>query len=492
MRPVDKGLSLCMIVRDEEANLPDCLRDIRNIADEMIVVDTGSIDRSAAVASSMGARVVDFKWIDDFAAARNASLHYASGSYILWLDADDRFNGESLEKLADLKRELSSERRVAYSFLYNFSGSDGFGGFYYQPRVFPNLSEIRFKGRVHEQVADAIRRKGIPIRKTSISVHHRGWEDCRITEAKIRRNLRLLEIEMAENNRTPEKLYQLAQCYLGLNDPAACLDCIEAAIAETPFSVENLYPLSMYVDCCMRLDRRQDAIRILNDLLKKYPSNGFLHYLMGATLTIVENYRSALVHLEKVSYLGIDVQGGAIPSDIRSRLLYYYGKCLEALNRTDLAEAAYLKALEQAPLGSEVYQSLGQLMIRQGRMKAARYWLEAARNKCQRVHRGIWLILARCCLYLELYPDADTLYQEILEVFPGSLQAMVGRVRVALKTSDRHSYRSCLTRLLESIGGKSTGNPEIFEAIRLLKHQGHIELAGILMRASRQVSVSEI
>ncbi len=82
-------VSLTMIVRDEEENLPRCLSSVNELFDEIVVVDTGSKDRTAEIAEEFGARVFDFVWVDDFAAARNAALARATGDYAFWLDADD-------------------------------------------------------------------------------------------------------------------------------------------------------------------------------------------------------------------------------------------------------------------------------------------------------------------------------------------------------------------------------------------------------------------
>ena len=83
------GISLTMIVRDEQENLPNCLESVRGIFDEIVVVDTGSVDRTKEIAREFGAKVFDFVWIDDFAAARNEALSHATCDYAFWLDADD-------------------------------------------------------------------------------------------------------------------------------------------------------------------------------------------------------------------------------------------------------------------------------------------------------------------------------------------------------------------------------------------------------------------
>ena len=100
------SLSLCLIVRDEEHTLGRCLDSMAGIADEIIVLDTGSVDATKSVAIQHGARVFDFTWIDDFAAARNASFAHAEMDYIMWLDADDVLREPDRRKLTALKATL--------------------------------------------------------------------------------------------------------------------------------------------------------------------------------------------------------------------------------------------------------------------------------------------------------------------------------------------------------------------------------------------------
>ena len=99
-------ISLTLIVRDEEKNLPACLSSVAGLFDEIIVVDTGSKDRTRMIALEFGARVFDFVWVDDFAAARNAALARATGDYAFWLDADDVVDPPEREKLRQLLEGL--------------------------------------------------------------------------------------------------------------------------------------------------------------------------------------------------------------------------------------------------------------------------------------------------------------------------------------------------------------------------------------------------
>src|SRR5262249_35977342 len=100
--PARPRVSLCLIVRNEEANLPACLGSSADLVDEVVVVDTGSIDRTKEVAARLGARVFDFPWVDSFAAARNESLRHATGEWIFWLDAADRLDEENHQRLRAL------------------------------------------------------------------------------------------------------------------------------------------------------------------------------------------------------------------------------------------------------------------------------------------------------------------------------------------------------------------------------------------------------
>ncbi len=99
-------VSLCMIVKDEETVLKRCLNSIANLVDEIIIVDTGSSDQTKAIATEFAAKIFDFEWIDDFAAARNYAFAHATKEYILWLDADDVLTEEDQMKFKELKRSL--------------------------------------------------------------------------------------------------------------------------------------------------------------------------------------------------------------------------------------------------------------------------------------------------------------------------------------------------------------------------------------------------
>ncbi|AEG60772.1 glycosyltransferase family 2 protein [Desulforamulus ruminis] len=118
------SLSLCMIVKNEQEVLARCLESVEDLFDEIIIVDTGSIDSTAAIAKGFSDKVYDFPWVDDFAKARNYSFSKATMDYIMWLDADDILLPSELEKLKELKRTLSPDTDVVMM-KYNVGFDEG-------------------------------------------------------------------------------------------------------------------------------------------------------------------------------------------------------------------------------------------------------------------------------------------------------------------------------------------------------------------------------
>ncbi len=196
-------VSLTMIVRNEQFNLPCCHESVRGLFDEIVVVDTGSTDRTKEVATGFGARVVDFAWVDNFAAARNVALDHATGDYVLWLDADDVIEPPHRAKLETLLGQLRPDGNDAYVLRCVCDHSKGGLLMVDQPRLFPRRDDIRWVYRVHEVINPALERAGVAMKRTDIDVRHTGYSDAEIHEKKRERNLILLHREMAERPDDP-------------------------------------------------------------------------------------------------------------------------------------------------------------------------------------------------------------------------------------------------------------------------------------------------
>ena len=185
-------ISLCVITRDEEQFLARCLSSVRELADEIIVVDTGSVDRTMEIAGLFGARVYDFEWTEDFSAARNFSLSKATGDWIFSLDADEIISEQDHIHLRNLIR-LAGAGCTAYSIVTrNYTNDPNQVGWVANDakyraeeagcgwiptekvRLFPNHRRIRYEYAVHEMVEPSLHREGLEVKGCSIPIHHYG------------------------------------------------------------------------------------------------------------------------------------------------------------------------------------------------------------------------------------------------------------------------------------------------------------------------------
>ncbi|HEY5194118.1 MAG TPA: glycosyltransferase [Solirubrobacteraceae bacterium] len=223
------GLSLCMIVRDEQEMLPRCLASVADAVDEMVIVDTGSTDATVEIARSFGARVIFHEWTGSFAEARNVSLEAATGDWLLCLDADEVLIGED----APLLRALAGRtwREAFYLSETNYTGDleDGTAVTHNALRVFRNRPEYRFEGRLHEQIAHCLPGY-LPERleASGVRIEHYGYLGVvRDSREKSRRNIELLRLQQSESPSNAFLHYNLGSEYAAAGDPVAALAELE-------------------------------------------------------------------------------------------------------------------------------------------------------------------------------------------------------------------------------------------------------------------------
>lgn len=225
-------ISLCMIVKDEEEMLPGCLAAVSGHVDEMIVVDTGSSDRTRQIARDHGATLIEYPWTGSFSEARNVSLDAASSEWVIYLDADEHVVDDDARHLHAIarKRWLEGVHLVET----NFTGLEDMGGqtTHLALRMFRNRPEYRFEGIVHEQ---KLRRfpTYLPERfQTSpVRVNHYGYLKQRIEERdKRRRNLTLLLEQRASEPANAFVEFNIGSEYSAMNDWRAARAHLERAL----------------------------------------------------------------------------------------------------------------------------------------------------------------------------------------------------------------------------------------------------------------------
>ncbi|RCX16907.1 tetratricopeptide repeat protein [Anaerobacterium chartisolvens] len=145
--------SLCMIVKNEEDTLSRCLETVKDIVDEIIIIDTGSTDKTKEIASEFTSRIYDFEWIDDFSAARNYSFSKATMDYIMWLDADDVILEEDRKKLKKFKSIMDkSIDIVMMKYNVGFDASGKVTLSYFRERLFKRANNYTWNDPIHEHI----------------------------------------------------------------------------------------------------------------------------------------------------------------------------------------------------------------------------------------------------------------------------------------------------------------------------------------------------
>ncbi len=227
------SVSLCMIVKNEADNLAACLASVGDFPTEIIVVDTGSTDGTVELARSLGARVEHFTWIDDFAAARNYSLRFATGDWVFWIDADDRVAPESINKL---KQAVASGLAEAYRCRMVSPLSDGphpaVSQVYYTS-LFRNRRGVQFADPIHESPTDCLLRLGLILANTNIVIHHTGYSgDPAMLYAKSARNVRILRQCLVREPGKAKWSYHLGVSLYQMQDYAGVIETLAPLVAQ--------------------------------------------------------------------------------------------------------------------------------------------------------------------------------------------------------------------------------------------------------------------
>ncbi len=234
-------ITLSMIARDEEAFIASAIESVKDVVDEIIVVDTGSKDRTPAIARELGAKVLHFDWKDDFSAARNFGLKEVTSDWVLVLDADEEILKEQAPKL----RQMAELGNDAYMFVQkNFSNTRAFGfvpearkgfrGFYpsFIFRMFRTGKGINFEGFVHETIDASLARIKARIGMSDVPVYH--FQELKGADVFREKQLKYAELLEKGLNRYPDKAKAYHHigiaCYRFRDDYEKAISCFEKSI----------------------------------------------------------------------------------------------------------------------------------------------------------------------------------------------------------------------------------------------------------------------
>ena len=358
-RPVDVTqvlLSAALIVRDEEAMLDGCLESLHGIVEEIVVVDTGSVDGTEAVARRHGAKVFHRAWDDDFSAARNASLDQVTGEWVLYIDADERL---VVPDRAAAKHLLRTSPEVAFRIEFRPHASMTP---YMEYRLWRNDPRIRFAGSIHERIVPAIHEiadlEGRPVSDCHLlGLEHVGYEGD-----QTRKHLRNLPMLTKFVEEEPDHLF--AQNHLavvldelGRHDEAEARlwQALEWVRADPTDPVGD----TIYVSLVLRLQESdRDYRALLHEGLTHYPENCWLLWLDGRDLMADGQPERAVERFEAILRIAAEPPGYDKPAYetalVGEDTYAALATCLFRLGRYAEAAEAYGKAAECAP-GEKTY-----------------------------------------------------------------------------------------------------------------------------------------
>lgn len=335
-------LSACVIVKNEEKNLPCWLQCMRGLADELIVVDTGSTDHTVELARQGEAQVYSFAWQDDFAAAKNHAIEQASGDWILFLDADESFTLEARKRLRPLLQRLHGNRRVAglVSPLINVNPEQPgqVVGSCYQVRVFRREKSIRYQGCIHEQLVNANKAAGNrEFRMTDLTILHTGYNRENEQE-KAERNLRIMQKEIGEAGQpTPDQCIYLADACLSLGRYEETIQYARQAVDHE----QDIHILGMTSKVCDRLLEAMyragkpigEQLAAADKLICRHPKWAVLYWNKGRALYQAGKRAEAAAQLRKARELHQKQKRLADPAQLSEDSMEQYLPILEQLLR---------------------------------------------------------------------------------------------------------------------------------------------------------------
>jgi glycosyltransferase involved in cell wall biosynthesis len=305
-------MSLCMIVKDEEAMLGRCLASVAGHVDEIIVVDTGSTDRTVEIAESFGARVLHHEWTGDFSEARNLSFDAATSDWMFYLDADEVLvdgEGPRLRALAG-----HTWREGMWFVETNHTGAieDATAVTHNALRLFRNRPEHRFEGRIHEQIAHRLP-SYLPERLevTDVRIEHFGYLGVvRDEKDKSRRNIELLERQVAEGDDSPFLHYNLGSEYAAMRENDTAVGHFRTAWEKLGAGDSHTkYPFvpslaGRYVKALRIVGRYDEATTVGDQVLQIFP--GYTDVVLEQAIVAEEqdNLPRAIELLEQCVELG--------------------------------------------------------------------------------------------------------------------------------------------------------------------------------------------
>ena len=357
-----------MIVKNEELCIENCLKSICGIVNEIVIVDTGSTDKTKEICHNFNADVYDYAWNGSFSDARNFGIEKAKGDWILWLDADEQLVLNGAKSLLDQSNAEVSDillvQHINYLGSYPLDESKVYT--FYSNRLFRNHIGIRFTGKIHEGLdIKSVQKPLITETAAAVKILHYGYmEEFVDCKNKSERNLRILESEKQTSDYNPWIDYHISSEFYRLKEYEKALEQVNISIKR--FLEKGVIPPSLLYklkyDILLIGGYTESARLGIEKAIQLYSDYVDLYFYKGLILLQKKDYNSAILAFEHCLALGEDNMKYMILKGVGSfQALYYIGICCEALKDYEKAGNAYNQALILCPYHNDAQNRLAKL-----------------------------------------------------------------------------------------------------------------------------------
>lgn len=494
-------LSLSMIVKNEEKHLLRCLTSVKSVVDEIVIVDTGSNDKTLEIAKSFNAKIFNFDWINDFSAARNFALNKCSGDWILYLDADEELNPKSLDDLNNYKTHLPAG---VYCTVKSLGSSSTNGSMMKYPRLFANVSGLEFTGKVHEQIIDSLRKNKIPLVESEIEIIHHGYAiDEEELQKKKERNLSLLLSNENKKSNIYDKL-KLIQTLISLEKFDEAEVRTNNLIKNKHISSNDL-SLALYYLAQIKYEKNdlKSAHNFASKSYKNLNTKSELNYLLYLIQLRLQNYSEALkyllnsINLNKIlleSNSAFESENILDQMDVHLRAI---NLCLKLNNKQVaemlLADLANYISIEKKIEINMVHSVLEKLLLNFSLKESDCKVLKEIINSTHlntiieiiKFCKDDFIIMSTLNLLIQIFPASSIIYKNLAQLFINSNQEQaielfykslefdedpsvyINLISIYISKSDYEGVRKCFNQLQVNCSDK----PQIKQKIDLLREK---------------------
>lgn len=417
-------ISACVITKNEEENIKTCLESVKEVANEIIVVDTGSEDKTVEISKSFGAKVYQYEWDNNFANARNYALSKANGDWIIFLDADEYFTAKSIKVLKDvIRKAIEGKFEFIFVLLMNY---DKIKKSYVNSvpviRIFRNHPDIRYIGAIHERITHMNAKDNRMDAVDSVKILHTGYpSDKKLLNKKASRNLELLLNEIKKQPNDSNLCYYISESYAMGGDFHKALEYALKAIEYDNGTLFDMYKKNYmniidYLTALKTQDR--DIIDVIKEAISKYPDFPDFYFKLGHFLLKWERVRDSITQSET----GLDLLKGAM--NTHSRGQFYIKEIMHTLARLNYN----IKNID----------------------RSVRYYVETLKTE-----KYYFEALTELVMIFSKFENADTILNFMLKIYDkDNLKDILFLLKAALRVPNAELAEACFAKLDPNLAGK--------------------------------------